>query len=230
MLALEEIHTYYGESHVLRGVSLEVPKGAVVALLGRNGAGKTTTLRSVMGLTPARRGRVVFEGEDITRRRTQWIARRGLSFLPETRGIFPSLSVEENLAIAAGRRPGPWSLARIHRLFPCLAERRRQGGGVLSGGEQQMLAIARALLLNPELLILDEPTEGLAPVIVREVQRHLQAVKDEGLTILLVEQSFHFATALADTAYVLGKGRVQWQGPSAALVADTEVQKAWLGI
>ena len=230
MLALEEIHTYYGESHVLRGVSLEVPQGGVVALLGRNGAGKTTTLRSVMGLTPARRGRVVFAGEDITRRRTQWIARRGLSFLPETRGIFPSLSVQENLAIAAGRRPGPWDLARIYRLFPRLDERRQQGGGVLSGGEQQMLAIARALLLNPELLILDEPTEGLAPVIVREVQHHLQAVKDEGLTILLVEQSFHFATALADSAYVLGKGRVQWQGASAALVADTEVQKAWLGI
>ncbi len=230
MLALEDIHTYYGESHVLQGVSLEVPRGGVVALLGRNGAGKTTTLRSVMGLTPARRGRVVFDGEEITQRRTQWIARRGLSFLPETRGIFPSLSVEENLAIAAGRRPGPWTLERIYRLFPRLDERRAQGGGVLSGGEQQMLAIARALLLNPELLILDEPTEGLAPVIVREVQRHLQAVKDEGLTILLVEQSFHFATALADTAYVLGKGRVQWQGASAALVADTEVQKAWLGI
>ncbi len=207
-----------------------MPRGGVVALLGRNGAGKTTTLRSVMGLTPARRGRVVFDGEEITLRRTQWIARRGLSFLPETRGIFPSLSVEENLAIAAGRRPGPWTLERIYRLFPRLDERRAQGGGVLSGGEQQMLAIARALLLNPELLILDEPTEGLAPVIVREVQRHLQAVKDEGLTILLVEQSFHFATALADTAYVLGKGRVQWQGASAALVADTEVQKAWLGI
>ncbi len=230
MLTLEDIHTYYGESHVLQGVSLEVPRGGVVALLGRNGAGKTTTLRSVMGLTPARRGRVVFDGEEITQRRTQWIARRGLSFLPETRGIFPSLSVEENLAIAAGRRPGPWTLERIYRLFPRLDERRAQGGGVLSGGEQQMLAIARALLLNPELLILDEPTEGLAPVIVREVQRHLQAVKDEGLTILLVEQSFHFATALADTAYVLGKGRVQWQGASAALVADTEVQKAWLGI
>ncbi len=207
-----------------------MPRGGVVALLGRNGVGKTTTLRSVMGLTPARRGRVVFDGEEITQRRTQWIARRGLSFLPETRGIFPSLSVEENLAIAAGRRPGPWTLERIYRLFPRLDERRAQGGGVLSGGEQQMLAIARALLLNPELLILDEPTEGLAPVIVREVQRHLQAVKDEGLTILLVEQSFHFATALADTAYVLGKGRVQWQGASAALVADTEVQKAWLGI
>ncbi len=230
MLALEDIHTYYGESHVLQGVSLEVPRGGVVALLGRNGAGKTTTLRSVMGLTPARRGRVVFDGEEITHRRTQWIARRGLSFLPETRGIFSSLSVEENLAIAAGRRSGPWTLERIYRLFPRLDERRTQGGGVLSGGEQQMLAIARALLLNPELLILDEPTEGLAPVIVREVQRHLQAVKNEGLTILLVEQSFHFATALADTAYVLGKGRVQWQGASAALVADTEVQKAWLGI
>ena len=230
MLELRDIHSYYGDSHILQGVSLAVPRGAVVALLGRNGAGKTTTLRAIMGLTPARRGQVVFEGEDITRRRTQWIARRGLSFLPETRGIFPSLSVLENLTVAAGRRPGPWTLERVFQLFPALQARRNQGGAVLSGGEQQMLAIGRALLLNPELLILDEPTEGLAPVIVQELQQRLQEVKQAGMTILLVEQSFRFATALADSAYVLGKGRVQWQGASAALVADEEVQRAWLGI
>ena len=230
MLRLQDLHTYYGESHILQGVSLEVPRGSVVALLGRNGAGKTTTLRSIMGLTPARRGSVTFEEEDITRRRPQWIARRGISFLPETRGIFPSLTVLENLTIATGRRPGPWSLERVFELFPRLQERRGHGGAVLSGGEQQMLAIGRALLLNPALLILDEPTEGLAPVIVQELQQRLQEVKGAGMTILLVEQSFRFATDLADSAYVLGKGRVRWEGPTPNLIADHEVQQAWLGI
>ncbi|MEM7227134.1 MAG: ATP-binding cassette domain-containing protein, partial [Pseudomonadota bacterium] len=168
LLAVEKIHTYYGESYVLQGVSLEVEEGSVVALLGRNGAGKTTTLKSIMGVVPPRQGHILLRGQAITGRRPHAIARAGVSYLPETRGIFPSLSVLENLKLVASRRPGPWTLARVLEVFPILGERGAIGGNQLSGGEQQMLAIARALLLNPELLILDEPTEGLAPIIVQE--------------------------------------------------------------
>jgi branched-chain amino acid transport system ATP-binding protein len=158
------------------------------------------------------------------------MARLGISYMPETRGIFPSLSVEENLRLVEGRRPGPWTLVRAYELFPRLAERRHNGGAQLSGGEQQMLAIARALLLNPELLVLDEPTEGLAPIIVAQIEARLADIKTEGMTILLVEQNFHFATSLADTVYVLGKGAIQWSGTSAEIRADEQVQHTWLGV
>ena len=230
MLQVEDIHTYYGASHILQGVSLSVAEGEVVALLGRNGAGKTTTLRSIIGLNPPRQGRVQFRDRDITGKRPYALARLGLSYMPESRGIFPSLSVEENLTLVEGRRKGPWSLETVYDLFPRLKERRANGGAQLSGGEQQMLAIARALLLNPELLILDEPTEGLAPIVVKDIRERLRLVKDSGMTILLVEQNFRFATGLADRVYVLGKGAIQWSGSSGAIVADEGVQHTWLGV
>ncbi|MCP1335869.1 ABC transporter ATP-binding protein [Futiania mangrovi] len=230
MLEVENLHTYYGPSHILHGVSLSVPEGKVVALLGRNGAGKTTTLRSIIGLTPPRRGHVRFRGEDITGARPHRLARLGLSYMPETRGIFPSLSVEENLTLVAGRREGRWTLERVYELFPRLRERRRNGGAQLSGGEQQMLAIARALLLNPEVLLLDEPTEGLAPIVVRDIRERLAFVKEAGMTVLLVEQNFRFATQLADHLYVLGKGAVQWSGTPAEIEAEPGVLHTWLGV
>ena len=230
MLSVDDIHTYYGESHVLHGVSLKVTRGSVVSLLGRNGAGKTTTLRSIIGLTPPRRGRITFLGHDINRHKPHVLARLGLVYLPETRGIFSSLSVLENLTIAAGRRTGRWTLDHVLELFPELAERRQAGGAQLSGGEQQMLAIARALLLNPELLLLDEPTEGLAPIVVRRIQDCVRAIKRDGTTILLVEQNLPFATGLADQIHILGKGRIQWSGPPSDLQADRLVQRTWLGV
>jgi branched-chain amino acid transport system ATP-binding protein len=230
MLQIDDIHTYYGDSHILHGVNLRVAQGEVVSLLGRNGAGKSTTLRSIIGLNPPRRGQIRFDGEDISGRRPHELARAGLSFMPETRGIFSSLSVEENLNLVAGRRPGPWTLQRVYQVFPQLAERRGNGGAQLSGGEQQFLAIARALLFNPRVLLLDEPTEGLAPIIVGEIRDILRAVKNEGMTILLVEQNFRFATQLSDRVYVLGRGEVQWSGSAAAIAADTRIQQTWLGV
>jgi len=230
MLAIEDIHTYYGDSYVLHGVSLTVHEGSVVALLGRNGAGKTTTLKSVMGVVPPRKGQILLKGEPITGRRPHAIARSGVSYLPEHRGLFPSLTVLENLELIEGRRPGPWTLKRVLEMFPQLRERGSSGANQLSGGEQQMLAIARSLLLNPELLILDEPTQGLAPIIVKDIAERLRAIKQEGITILLVEQSFRFATDLADKVYVLGKGRIRWAGSSAEIKSDDEVQSTWLGV
>ena len=230
MLQVQDIHTYYGASHILQGVSLDVPEGQVVALLGRNGAGKTTTLRSIIGLTPPRRGRVFFRDRNITGQRPYALARLGLSYMPESRGIFPSLLVVENLTLVEGRREGAWTLEGVYELFPRLKERRANGGAQLSGGEQQMLAIARALLLNPELLILDEPTEGLAPIVVKDIRERLRLVKDTGMTVLLVEQNFRFATSLADQVYVLGKGTIQWSGSAKAILEDEEVQRTWLGV
>ncbi len=230
MLVVEDIHTYYGDSYVLHGVSLSVEKGTVVALLGRNGAGKTTTLKSIMGVVPPREGQILLKGEPITGRRPHAIARSGVSYLPEHRGLFPSLTVQENLELLEGRRSGPWTLKRVLEMFPQLEQRATSGANRLSGGEQQMLAIARSLLLNPELLILDEPTQGLAPIIVKDIRERLRALKDEGLTILLVEESFHFATDLADQVYVIGKGKIRWTGSSADIKADHEVTRRWLGV
>ncbi len=230
MLQVNAINTYYGPSHVLFDVSLEVEAGGVVALIGRNGAGKTTTLKSIMGLVPAARGDIVYKGASIRDRRPHEIARTGIAYLPETRGIFPSLSVTENLNLVAGRRPGPWTLERIFEMFPLLKERRATGGTLLSGGEQQMLAIARSLLMNPDLLILDEPTEGLAPIIVHEIRDRLRELKTAGMTILLVEQNFHLVTTLADRIYVLGKGQIRWSGSAEEIRADEAVQREWLGV
>ncbi len=230
MLTVDTIYTNYADSKILHGVSLQVKTGRVVGLLGRNGAGKTTTLRSIMNLTPPRKGRIIFNGEDLRGQPPYSLARRGISYMPETRGIFPSLSVLENLTLVENKRPGLWTLERVFEMFPRLYERRNNGGSQISGGEQQMLSIARALLLNPILLILDEPTEGLAPIIVKEIRATLQQLKRDGLTVLLVEQNFHFATHLADEVYVLGKGQVQWQGTTAEMIANTTLQHSWLGV
>ncbi len=197
MLKVEHLHTYYGESHVLQGIDLSVAPMQCVAILGRNGAGKTTTLRSVLGLTPARRGRVVFNGIDITRLPTHRIVKLGIAFVPEDRGIFPTVTVEEHLAIAYGaskHRPRRKPIEHVFEIFPRLAERRRSLGGQLSGGEQQMLAIGRALVAGPDLMILDEPSEGLAPVIIEKLEAVLMDVKASGIPVLLVEQNYHLAT------------------------------------
>jgi branched-chain amino acid transport system ATP-binding protein len=226
MLEVEDVHTYYGDSHVLHGVSLEVRPGEAVALLGRNGVGKTTLIRTVVGFTPPRAGRVRFDGRETHRLPAYRIARAGLGLVPQGRRIFSPLSVTENLMI--GARTGPWTAARIQEIFPRLAERAAQGGGTLSGGEQQMLAIGRALMTNPRLLVLDEPSEGLAPLIVREIGRVLQRLKDAGLAILLVEQNVPLALRVADRVYVMSKGQIVYHGASSGL--DEDVKRRFLGI
>jgi branched-chain amino acid transport system ATP-binding protein len=228
VLEVDSIHTYYGESHVLHGVSLRVAPGEAVALLGRNGAGKTTAIRSIVGFTPPRAGRVVFEGQAIERWPAYRIARRGLALVPQGRRIFAPLSVRENLLL--GARAEGWTLERVFELFPRLRERQAQLGGTLSGGEQQMLAIARALLTNGRLLLLDEPSEGLAPLIVREIGTTLQALKAQRLALLLVEQNYHLALRVADRVYVMNKGQIVYQGTPAGLEADEEVKRRYLGV
>jgi branched-chain amino acid transport system ATP-binding protein len=228
VLEVDGIHTYYGESHVLHGVSLRVGPGEAVALLGRNGAGKTTAIRSIVGFTPPRAGRVLFEGQAIERWPAYRIARRGLALVPQGRRIFAPLSVRENLLL--GARSEGWTLERVFELFPRLRERQAQLGGTLSGGEQQMLAIARALLTNGRLLLLDEPSEGLAPLIVREIGTILTALKAERLSLLLVEQNYHLALRVADRVYVMNRGQIVYQGTPAGLEADEEVKRRYLGV
>jgi len=228
VLEVDSIHTYYGESHVLHGVSLRVAPGEAVALLGRNGAGKTTAIRSIVGFTPPRAGRVVFEGQAIERWPAYRIARRGLALVPQGRRIFAPLSVRENLLL--GVRSEGWTLERVFELFPRLRERQAQLGGTLSGGEQQMLAIARALLTNGRLLLLDEPSEGLAPLIVREIGTTLRALKAQRLSLLLVEQNYHLALRVADRVYVMNKGQIVYQGTPAGLEANEEVKRRYLGV
>lgn len=232
LLQVDDIHTYLGDSYIIQGVSLAVPASKVVALLGRNGAGKTTTLRSIMRMARPRRGRVTFDGNDISALATFEIARARIAFVQETRAIFPSLTVEENLRIAA--RPAAngdgWTMERIFDDFPQLAARRRNGGTQLSGGEQQMLAMARALVANPRLLLLDEPSEGLAPLIVRQIADIIVKLKQAGMTMLLVEQNFALATEVADDVVILGKGRVRWSGTSAQLRETDDVRHTWLGV
>jgi branched-chain amino acid transport system ATP-binding protein len=227
-LTAEGLHTYYGKSHILHGVSLEVAEGKITALLGRNGAGKTTTLRSLMGLTPAREGRITIFGKDTTHWPTFRIAAAGVGYVPEGRRIFANLSVEENLKVPL-ERDGPWTIPRIYQLFPRLAERKQNRGRQLSGGEQEMLSIARALLLNPRLLILDEPSQGLAPLIVREVFRIVQQMKAEGISVLLVEQNARMSLEIADDAYVLDDGAVVYSGTASELAADDARVRALAG-
>jgi len=227
-LSASGLHTFYGKSHILHGVSLEVAAGRITTLLGRNGAGKTTTLRSLMGLTPARDGSITIFGQDTTRWPSFRIAALGVGYVPEGRRIFPNLSVEENLKVPL-ERPGPWSIERIFELFPRLAERRQNRGRQLSGGEQEMLAIARALLLNPQLLMLDEPSQGLAPLVVREVFRVVEQMRNEGLSVLLVEQNARMSLAIADHAYVLDDGAIVYSGPARELAADEERVQALAG-
>jgi len=228
VLEAANLQTYYGKSHILHGVSLKVEEGELVALLGRNGAGKTTTMRSVMGLTPAREGTVRLFGKDVTRAPSYRIAGAGVGYVPEGRKIFGHMTVHENLLVPM-ETPGPWTVDTIYKLFPRLEERRNSQGGRLSGGEQEMLAIARALLLNPKFLILDEPSQGLAPVIVQDVMRTIGRMKEEGMSILLVEQNAMLALQLADRAYVLSDGEVVYDGSAAELAADTERMKQLAG-
>jgi branched-chain amino acid transport system ATP-binding protein len=227
-LTAEGLHTYYGKSHILHGVGLEVAEGKITALLGRNGAGKTTTLRTLMGLTPARQGRVTVFGADTTRWPTFRIAASGVGYVPEGRRIFANLSVEENLKVPL-ERGGPWTTTRIYELFPRLAERKLSRGRQLSGGEQEMLSIGRALLLNPRLLILDEPSQGLAPLVVREVFRVVSKMRDEGISVLLVEQNARLTLEIADHAYVLGDGSIVYSGSARELAADEARVRALTG-
>ncbi len=225
LLELEDVHAAYGLSRVLFGISLEVDAGECVCLLGRNGVGKTTTMRSVMGLTPPSAGHVGFKSRDITGWSPHRVARAGIGFVPEDRRVFAELSVWENLDVArrAAARPGPWTIEAVTELFPVLGELRDRQGGFLSGGEQQMLTIARTLMGNPELLLLDEPSEGLAPLVVEALLAKIGELKAQGLTILLAEQGIEFSLALADRVYVLEKGAVRFAGSSAALRSDRSV-------
>jgi branched-chain amino acid transport system ATP-binding protein len=232
LLALHDIHAAYGTSRVLFGISLEVAAGECVCLLGRNGVGKTTTMRAIMGLTPPAAGRVVWKGRDIAGRAPFRVARDGIGFVPEDRRIFAELTVTENLEVAAraARRPGPWTVERVCGLFPKLRELASRQGGFLSGGEQQMLTIGRTLMGNPELLLLDEPSEGLAPLVVDSLLEQVGALKREGLTILLAEQGVDFSLALADRVYVLEKGAVRFSGAAAALRDDPQLRDELLAL
>jgi len=232
MLELNGVESGYGETQVLYGMSLQATAGRVLAILGRNGAGKSTTLKTIMGLLPLKSGEIVFEGAPIAAQPFD-VAKSGIAYVPETRDIFPSLSVRENLELAAKRFSGTdtnWTMERVLDLFPRLGERLENGGTQLSGGEQQMLAIARGLLMNPKLLILDEPTEGLAPIIVKLIHDKLQELKSEGLSMIIVEQNFGFATSLADDVVVVGKGQVVWTGSAGEIKQNEEVQHTWLGV
>jgi branched-chain amino acid transport system ATP-binding protein len=233
VLSLDDIDSYYGQSQVLFGMSLEVAAGEVVTLMGRNGMGKTTTVKSVMGLLRIAAGRVLFDGQPIQHLPPHRIARLGLGLVPEGRQIFPNLTVRENLvstARPAPGRPDAWTLDRVLALFPALAERQASMGGQLSGGEQQMLAIGRALMLNPRLLILDEATEGLAPLVRAEIWRCLAQLKAAGQAILLIDKNVDALAHLGDRHYIVEKGRIAWSGNSAALAADAQLKARYLGV
>jgi branched-chain amino acid transport system ATP-binding protein len=231
-LDLIDVHTYYGESHVLQGTTLRAQRGKVTSVLGRNGVGKTTLCRSLAGLTPARRGRIVLDGLDVTRLPAHRIANAGISLVPQGRRIFVSLTVHENLLIAArpAKAGSGWNIDRVFALFPRLSERRHHGGNDLSGGEQQMLAIARALMANPLLLVMDEPTEGLAPVLVAEVGRLIRQLREEGTTILLVEQNAAFAVDVSDHTHVMHQGTIVHSSTPAALWENEEIKTQYLGV
>jgi branched-chain amino acid transport system ATP-binding protein len=222
VLRAQDLQTFYGKSHILHGISLEVNEGEIVAVLGRNGAGKTTTVRSLVGLTPPRQGKVEIFGKDTTRWPAHRIAGLGVGYVPEGRKIFGPLTVLENLKVPQAR-PGPWDLERVWKLFPRLAERKAQLGRQLSGGEQEMLSIARPLLLNPRLMLLDEPSQGLAPLIVREVMQVVRRMREEGLSVLLIEQNAPLSLSIADRAYILDDGKVVYSGKAADLAQDTEL-------
>ncbi|MBD9628196.1 ABC transporter ATP-binding protein [Ensifer sp. ENS06] len=229
LLDVEDLHSYYGKSHILQGVSLSIGEGEVVTLLGRNGAGKSTTLKSIAGLVSPERGSVQLAGRDLAGQSAFRIAQAGVSLVPENRGIFSLLSVEENLRIAE-RKGSPWSLKDIYAVFPRLEERKRNGGGQLSGGEQQMLSIARALLTGPKLLMLDEPVEGLAPVIVEEIVDQVRKIAAAGIAILLVEQNLAVCTALANRHHIIELGRIVYQATARDFIADGKARDKYLGV
>ena len=242
LLRVREIHTYYGDSYVLQGLSLEQRAGSIVAILGRNGMGKTTLIRSVAGLTPPRRGEVLFKGRSLRGQRPYAIAQQGMAIVPQGRRIFRSLSVRENLLLPTSRLARPsgaaaaegqrkaWDLDEVLKEFPQLAERVDHPGGALSGGEQQMLAVGRALMANPDLILMDEPSEGLAPLLVRQIEQIMKSVREHGHAILLVEQNFALAMAVADSIYVVSSGRFVFQGTPAALAREAEILDHHLGV
>lgn len=227
MLDVERIHTYYGLSHILFDVSLTVGSGEIVGLLGRNGAGKSTTMRSIAGLTPPKQGRVTFKGENITEKAAYLLVRRGIAYVPDDRRVFADLSVDDNLEITYRRNNG-WSKVRVYEIFPALEEIKNRRAGHLSGGEQQMLTIGRSLMTSPELLLLDEPTEGLAPLIVRDLETQILRLRDAGISILLSEQNVRSAMKLIGRAYVIDNGRIRFSGTTAELEANEEVKKKYL--
>jgi len=231
MLEVRDVHTYYGDSYVLQGVSLRVEEGQVAVLLGRNGVGKTTLFRSIMGLTPSRRGQVLFRNQDITGWPPYRVVGSGIGLVPQGRRIFGSLTVRENLEVAQ-RQPSAtnWTAARIMDWFPRLRERERQGGTKLSGGEQQMLACGRGLVGNPALLVMDEPTEGLAPLIVSHVEDLIHQLKGQGMSILLAEQRFGFGLAVADYVYILSQGRIAYEGRPEELRDNEHIKRTYLGV
>ncbi len=227
MLSVNKIHTYYGSSHILFDVSLMVEKAEVVGILGRNGAGKSTTLRSIMGLTPPKQGSITFNGEDITGRKAYALVRKGIGYVPDDRRVFADLSIDDNLEIVHNER-GEWSKERVYTLFPALKEIRTRRSGNLSGGEQQMLTIGRALMSSPQLLLLDEPTEGLAPLIVRELENQILAMKEAGISILLTEQNVKSALKLINRVYVIDNGRIRFEGTKADFEGNEEIKKKYL--
>lgn len=232
MLRLIDVHSYYRDSHILRGISLEIKKGSVVALVGRNGMGKTTTLHSIIGFVPPRRGTILFMGEEITNLPPYIIARMGMGLVPQGRRIFPSLSVRENLTMSARNTlaPNAWNIDSIHALFPVLKDRAGYRGDRLSGGEQQMLTIARALMTNPGVLLMDEPSEGLAPIVVREIGHVIGRLKDKGLSILLVEQNLPLALRHTDYVYVISKGELVYDSTPQKLRENKDVMAQHLGV
>ena len=233
LLEVDGIETCYGLSQVLFGLSLQVRSGEMVAMMGRNGMGKTTTIRSILGLTPARAGAIRFAGQEVRKLPSFRIAQLGIGLVPEGRQIFPNLTVRENLMAAAGNRlgsPEPWTLEKIHALFPRLAERGSNMGNTLSGGEQQMLAIGRALMTNPRLLILDEATEGLAPLIRDEIWQCLSMLKARGQSVLVIDKNIEYLTRIADRHYIIERGRAVWSGSSEALIAEPDLQHRYLGV
>jgi len=232
MIEVSDLHTYRGPNYVLQGVNLRIEDGACTVLLGRNGMGKTTLVHTIMGMLHPRSGRITLGDEELVGKQPFQIARRGIALIPQGRRIFPSLTVEENLALGARGKAGDdaWTIERVYGLFGNLAERKRHRGGQLSGGEQQMLAVGRALLANPSLLLMDEPSEGLAPVIIDRVGEILADLRRGGLSIFLVEQNYGLATALADTVYILSNGRVVWQGTPSELEGSASVRETYLGV
>lgn len=232
MLQLDNIHTYYGESHILHGVSLKVEEGSVVALLGRNGMGKTTTIHSIMGITPPSQGNIIFKGKDITSLKPHQIPQTGLALVPQGRRIFPYLTIQENLTMAArrGGKSEGWTLDKVYSRFPVLKERRDQRGNQLSGGEQQMLCIGRALMTNPEMLLMDEPSEGLAPLIVKEVSRIIGELHQTGLSILLVEQNLKMALAAARYVYIMNNGNIVHESSASDLKHNRQIIGTYLSV
>ena len=235
ILVVDDIHTYYGDSYVLQGISLSLQPEQVFAVLGRNGMGKTTLIRSILSLTPPARGTVRYQGRDLTGMPAYRIARLPIGLVPQGRRVFGSLTVRENLtlpqsALSGVTRKPRWTLERVYELFPGLSERAKQMAGSLSGGEQSMLSISRALMRDPDLLVMDEPTEGLAPVIVREIEAIIKRLRAEGLPVLLVEQNYRLAMALADEVAILAGGKTVWTGTPAALQADDSARARWLGV